>query len=203
MSTLRNLLQDADPLRHETPRLEGERERIRQTVLRTASAPRSSGSLRARFPTATTAAVGAIAVAALAFLLSVHGTTPLVAAVRFEVRLAEERPAPGLIVAEVGETGRLLYLHPGIVVSNDDIAQTQVLDDGSGRFGVVVELLQPGAERLREATSAHAGRPLAILLDGRVVLAPIVRSPISDSAVISGSYTRAEAERIAEGIASR
>jgi preprotein translocase subunit SecD len=41
---------------------------------------------------------------------------------------------------------------------------------------------------------------MAVLVDGRVVMAPVVRSPISGSAVITGNFTRADAERIAEGI---
>jgi preprotein translocase subunit SecD len=56
-------------------------------------------------------------------------------------------------------------------VSNEDIAR--VVDDGSG-YGVAVELLPSGAERMRQATEAHVGRPMAVLVDGRVVMAPVV-----------------------------
>jgi preprotein translocase subunit SecD len=56
---------------------------------------------------------------------------------------------------------------------------------------------------MRQATATHVGRPVALLIDGDVVSAPVVRSPMSDSAVISGNFTRAEAERIAEGIGRR
>ena len=56
---------------------------------------------------------------------------------------------------------------------------------------------------MRQATAEHIGRPVAILIDGTVVMAPIVRSPIGDSAVISGQFTREEAERIAAGIDGR
>jgi hypothetical protein len=200
MSNLRNLLQDADPLRREPPRLDVERERIRRTILDTAPILRPTTSLRVRLPIAATLAVVAIGVAALGYLLWVHGTTPVLAAVRFEVRLAADRPAPGLVVAEIPDSDRLIYLHPEIVVNNEDIAQSWVVDDGSGRFGIAVELLSSGAERMRRATEAHVGRPMAVLVDGRVVMAPVVRSPITGSAVITGNFTRAEAERIAEGI---
>jgi preprotein translocase subunit SecD len=44
---------------------------------------------------------------------------------------------------------------------------------------------------------------MAVLIDGAVVMAPVVRSPITDSAVITGNFTQAEAERIADGIATR
>jgi preprotein translocase subunit SecD len=42
-----------------------------------------------------------------------------------------------------------------------------------------------------------------ILIDGEVVAAPVVRSAVGDSAVISGDFSRSEAERIAEGIGIR
>jgi len=66
-----------------------------------------------------------------------------------------------------------------------------------------VEFLPAGAERMRQATAIHLGHPVAILIDGEVVIAPIVRSAISDSAAITGDYTRAEAERIASGVGIR
>jgi hypothetical protein len=36
--------------------------------------------------------------------------------------------------------------------------------------------------------------------DGQVVMAPTLRSPIGSSAVITGKFTKAEAERIANGL---
>jgi preprotein translocase subunit SecD len=105
-----------------------------------------------------------------------------------------------LVVGEVGDSGRVIYLHPEIVVSNEDIAQSWVVQDGPDQFAVSVQFLSLGGERMKEATAAHVGRLMAILIDGAVVIAPVVRSPVSDSAVITGNFTHAEAERIAEGI---
>jgi preprotein translocase subunit SecD len=119
------------------------------------------------------------------------------------VRLAEDKPVQGLVVAQVPDSGRLIYLHPEIVISNDDVAQSSVSEDGSDRFSVIIQLLPSGADRMRQATAMHVGRPMAILIDGKVVMAPVVRSPINDSAVITGNFTRAEAERIADGMKLR
>ena len=63
-----------------------------------------------------------------------------------------------------------------------------------------MQLKAAGAEKMRQAAMNHLGRPLAILLDGDVVSAPTVKSPIGAAAVISGDYTRADAERIAQGM---
>ena len=202
MTSLKNLLQDADPVRHEIPRLDAARERIRSTMLQTTPVDRSARSLRARLTLTAAVALAVIGVAALGYQVWVNGATPVLAAVRFEVRLAEKQPTPGLVVAQIADSRELIYLHPEIVVSNDDIAESSVYQDGPG-FGVAVRFLPSGAERMKQATTAHIGRPVAILVDGAVVMAPVIRAPISDSAVINGVYTRAAAERVADGIGRR
>lgn len=203
MNTLRSLLQDADPLRHETPRLEAERERVRLEMLRTAAARQEHGVRRGRPTFVAAFAVVMVCVVAVGYRAWVGGTTTLLAAVRFEVRLAEAQPMPGLIVAQVTNSDQLVYLHPEVVVTNDDIAQSWVVRNGPAEFGVAVQFLPSGADRMRQATKTHVGRPVAILVDGSVAMAPVVRGPISESAVISGRYTQAEAERIAHGINRR
>jgi preprotein translocase subunit SecD len=164
---------------------------------------RYSTSVRVRLTRVAIVAAFVVGICLLGYQVWVRGTTPVLAAVRFEVRLAEDRPIPGLVVAQVADSGRVIYLHPETVVSNDDVAQGWVVRNGSPGFDVAVRFLASGAERMRQATTTHVGRPLAILIDGTVVLAPVVRSPIDDSAFISGNYTRAEAERIANGIVRR
>ena len=67
-------------------------------------------------------------------LLVDSNRTTVQAAVRFEVRLAQTQPVPGLIVARVVDSGRTIYLHPEMVVTNDDIAQSWVVQDGRSRF---------------------------------------------------------------------
>jgi preprotein translocase subunit SecD len=130
--------------------------------------------------------------------------TPVEAAVRIEVRLAETEAAGALRAARIAGSDRVVYLHPETVVSNGDVADSRAVPSDDGlRFSVLVELHPPAAERMRRATSAHVGRPLAILIDGEVAVAPIVRSPIGETAVITGNYSKAEAQRIADGLTLR
>src|SRR5262245_41140605 len=134
MSSIRSLLQDADPVRHEAPLPEGVREQLRATILRTVPADRSSGPVRVRLTLAAMFALAIVGALALGRSMWVHGTPRVLAAVRFEMRLAEDQPIPGLVVAAIRESGRVVYLHPEIVVSNDDIAQSWVSQDGPDRF---------------------------------------------------------------------
>ena len=202
MKTVSDLLRQADPLDDDLQRLEERRDQIRRTVIATASVvqPVSLVPAPARrvLLTAAAALIGAVIVIGL--LVNSYRAS-VQAAVRFEVRLAEMQPVAGLIVARAEDSGRMIYLHSEMIVTNDDIAQSWVVQDGPDRFGISVELLEAGAQRMRLATAAHLGRPVAILIDGEVVAAPVIRGVISNSAMISGEFTRAEAERIAEGIA--
>ena len=204
MKDLSSLLRDADPLGDNPDAVHERRDEIRRIVVAAASAGRSTSgaSIRRRHVLAGMGAVVAALVIAGVLIGSGNRGT-LQAAVRFEVRLAETQPVPGLIVAQIARTGRVIYLHPESVVTNDDIAQSWVMPDGPDRFSISVEFLQTGAERMRQATAAHIGKPVAILIDGNVVIAPVIRSAITNSALITGDYSQADAERIARGISVR
>ena len=58
-------------------------------------------------------------------------------------------------------------------------------------------LTHEGAQIFEDWTGANVGRPLAIVLDGRVQSAPTIESRISDSGVITGSFTQQEVEDLA------
>jgi hypothetical protein len=207
MKTVADLLRHADPLEDDSRRLDEAHDQIRRTVVAAASvAPAPNAGVHVPRRRVILGAAGALAASLLVagLVVGFGDGGALQAAVRFEVRLAEAQPAPGLIVARAAfDSERLVYLHPEPIVTNDDIAQSWVLEDEPDRFGVSVHFLEAGAQRMRQATANHVGRPVALLIDGNVVTAPILRSAIGDSAVISGNFTRAEAERIADGIAMR
>ena len=68
---------------------------------------------------------------------------------------------------------------------------------GIGEFNQPVVnfyLTHEGGQLFAEATGANVGKGLAIVLDGRVVSAPNIRSRIGDSGIIEGSFTRQEVE---------
>ena len=204
MKALNDMLRDADPLNDDLRRLEDERGRLRQAVVRPTSivSTPSPRLLQSRRAAIATIAAFVAALAAGSYVWSGGGAT-LQAAVRFEVRLAEDQDGPGLLRTPLAGD-RVIYLHSEVVVANGDISQSRIVPgNGPAQFWIGVEFSPAGAEKMRRATANHVGRPLAILIDGVVVLAPVLKSPIGESAVISGDYSRAEAERIATGIGVR
>ena len=203
MNDIRELLQEADPIRHESSTSLERRYAQKRTILAAASSgKRCAGALpkkRSRAAFFITAA----SIVILALFLGDRLWSPFVqdvhAAVRFEVRLAEDRPGPGLREAKVSGTDRSVYLHEKVIATNADISAARVIHVGDA-YNVGIEFNKAGAKKMREATGMHIGKPIAILLDGQVVMAPVLRSPIDTSAEITGGFTKAEAEKVVNGI---
>jgi preprotein translocase subunit SecD len=142
-----------------------------------------------------------VAAALLVGLLSSTFVSNLQAAIRFEVRLAEVNPAAGLHKALESGSDHPIYLHNEVVVTNSDIAAARVVPGSeASQFDISLEFTDSGAKKMLGATANHLGRPMAILLDGRVVMAPLLRSPIEKSAMITGNFSKTQAERIVRGI---
>jgi preprotein translocase subunit SecD len=190
---LKVILQGADPIRHESPHVDTRP--IRARVVDAAQRPAHPRA--ARF--GRVAVIAAAAIVALAVLV---GTQLLPqAAVRFEVRLAEDQPAAGLQATRIANSNRTIYLHPEVVLTNADIASSRVVPGANAsQFWIDVHFTQAGAKKIHDATANHLGKPVAILLDGDIAMAPTVRSAIGDAAVINGDYTRAQADRIVSGM---
>jgi preprotein translocase subunit SecD len=85
----------------------------------------------------------------------------------------------------------------GVVVSGERLVDAQpAFQDGqpivSFRFDSV------GARQFGQATSENVGRRLAIVLDEKVISAPVIRSAIvGGSGIITGNFTVASADRLA------
>ena len=203
MRTVRDLLEAADPARHDDGPTEDQRARIRHAILSATS--HSDAPAASRVPRRTGLALAIAAALTVAGVIAFSIASPigpvLQAAVRFEVRLAEDQPGPGLRAARGVNSGRTVYLHPEVVVTNEDIAGSSVVPGNRpSQFWIDVRLNASGANKMREATRNHLGKPVAMLIDGEVVAAPTLKSPIGDAAVISGDFTQSEAQRIADGM---
>jgi preprotein translocase subunit SecD len=81
-------------------------------------------------------------------------------------------------------TGRdLKTARPGLGQFNDPIVEFSLTPEGSAKFG--------------ELTGNNVGKPLAIVLDGRVVSAPRINSRITDNGLIEGGFSQQEAQDLA------
>jgi preprotein translocase subunit SecD len=119
-------------------------------------------------------------------------------ALKFEIRRAEVKPGAGLIEATVAGGGSKVYLHAKADIVAADIAEARATPEAKPAVEVV--FTEAGRKKIAQLTKEHVGKPIAIMIDGKIIAAPTVRSTIETDAMITGSFTRDEADRIARGI---
>ena len=88
------------------------------------------------------------------------------------------------------ELGTPYLVKRRILVSGENLTRASVGADESGRPAIDFRFDGQGARRFAEATTQNIGRPFAIILDGRVISAPTIISPITGgTGQITGSFS--------------
>jgi len=82
-------------------------------------------------------------------------------------------------------------------VTGRDLSGAAPSKDINGRPAVSFTLTRDGAARFSRVTGENVGKQLAIVLDNRVVSAPVIQSQISDRGEITGSFTPQQAADLA------
>ncbi len=119
-------------------------------------------------------------------------------------RLVEDHAAPGARVPpgterlpSVEEAGQQWIVQKRILVSGDSLVDAQASFQ-NGEPIVQIRFDSLGGRRFAEATRQNVGRPFAIVLDGKVISAPVIREAIpGGNAVISGRFTTQSANDLA------
>jgi preprotein translocase subunit SecD len=74
-------------------------------------------------------------------------------------------------------------------VTGKDLRMVRRGQDEWGQPAVSFQLKPDGARRFEQVTGENIGKPLAIILDGKVQSAPNINARISDSGIIQGHFT--------------
>ena len=106
-----------------------------------------------------------------------------------EIRLGESEKTEGFKKMEIRGTKKTILVSLKSVVSDQHIKKIRI-DSIGGHETVTITFTKEGSKRLSEATGAHLNKPLALLLDGEVIIAPILSSSVSSSIQISAKFTR-------------
>jgi len=109
-----------------------------------------------------------------------------------ELRLADRTPGPGLQQAATS-SGETIWIAHSAIVTHKDVVGARMIEQ-NGRFNIGLEFTSEAAERVAMATKNHVGKAIAIVLDRQIISAPVLEAPISDSAMISGSFTKQEVQ---------
>jgi preprotein translocase subunit SecD len=115
-----------------------------------------------------------------------------------EQAIASHPPADAEILD--GETpGQKYLIEKRVLVSGADLVDAQPgFDQRSSEPVVNFRFNSIGARKFAEATQQNVGKPFAIVLDNKVISAPVIREPIlGGSGQISGNFTVQQANDLA------
>lgn len=132
-----------------------------------------------------------------------------------ETHFTIERPADRerskleirLMVEDGGQVfeldGESLTLAGESLVSEEDVVEVWLNQDEFGGHGIELTFTDAAGERLGSASAQHIGDRLAVLVDGKILIAPVIQDRLGSKAVIHfGEEIGAEeARHIAEGLA--
>ena len=145
-----------------------------------------------------------LAIALLSLAVVAHAaSTPSV----LQFRLVVDNPTADseqMTIVQPNNSSRqpeVLNVQKEVLLDNSVVRNAAVVADGRGNPEINVKLTDDGAKRFAEVTRQNIGKRLAIVIDGKTYMAPRINSEIpSGEAIISGAFTKAEAENLAARI---
>ena len=128
----------------------------------------------------------------------------------FQVRLVVQGPADDAERMTLVQPGRdpgqtqeeVLHVKKEVLLDGSAVKAASVMA-GPASFGptIVIDFTDDGRKRFAEITRQNIDKRLALIIDGRVCAAPVVRTEISGgAALISGSFSEQEAKDLAAKI---
>lgn len=121
---------------------------------------------------------------------------------RVELRRAETAPADGLVEAVVAGTTQKVYLHKAAALTGADIASAKVAG-GAADPTVELTFTEAGAKKAAKLSEVHPDKPVALVVDGKVLAAPVIRAKLGATVRVTGRFTAEEAAKLVKAIESR
>src|SRR5215213_418762 len=109
------------------------------------------------------------------------------------------RTPPESEILDGTEGGQKYLIERRVLVAGEDLTDAQPgFDQRTSEPIVTFKFNTNGARRFAQVTQENVGRPFAIVLDNKVISAPVIREPIlGGSGQISGSFTVQQANDLA------
>jgi preprotein translocase subunit SecD len=117
---------------------------------------------------------------------------------------ANARRTLAAVKVKVAPVAPRVFTIAGEAFSESEILDARAQPDISGKATIMITFDDNGRIKLARLSSANKSKPLPFVLDGKVLMAPIVTDPILDGvAQITGMFTLIEAEMIAKRISGK
>lgn len=118
--------------------------------------------------------------------------TPLI-----EFRKAWYEKEEGRVASDFKLRDRELYLEPKAQITEHDVKSVKLVPSKYVEYKVIsLELTEEGAKKMRTLSKEHLKQPLAILVRGKVVIAPTIQDQLSNRIEVSGVESQREAQHL-------
>ncbi|MCE9523297.1 MAG: protein translocase subunit SecD, partial [Alphaproteobacteria bacterium] len=106
---------------------------------------------------------------------------------------------PGVTIMQGKQEGERYAIEDRVMLSGERLSDAGLgFDQMTNEPVVTFRLDGPGSRQFGKITTEHVGKPFAIVLDGKVLTAPVIQTPIiGGSGQISGSFTTESASDLA------
>ncbi len=123
---------------------------------------------------------------------------------KIEFRRAEYEPAEGLTEAKQIVSNTKIYMYKTADLTNEDIAEVRKLKPTTGYPGIEITFTKEGAKKMEKLTAKEQLRkPMAILVNGKMIMAPRINAQITDKCVIDAAFTNEELEKIVKDLGGK
>lgn len=111
---------------------------------------------------------------------------------------AADAPPGQAVYPAMNEQGLFYVVETAPVVTGEDLVDAQPSFDQNGRPAVSFRFNPSGGRRFGDYTAENIGSPFAIVLDEKVISAPVIQSHIpGGSGIITGNFTIEESTQLA------
>lgn len=104
----------------------------------------------------------------------------------FAIRAAATSPVSGWQQMASPDRDQVLWVAPTNDLTSVDIERAEPVTGSDGSPAITVVFTDDGARKMAALSSTRIGQPIAFLLDGKLIWAPVVRARIEREAVLSG-----------------
>ncbi len=119
-----------------------------------------------------------------------HPSSP----VRIEFRPASFEPFENALQLTPRYGDQTVWVDTEPILENQHVESAAMATDNRGNRAVVMSLTDEGARLMWDLTGDQLDRPLAILIDGQLLVAPVVRARIRTHVMITGGRNGLGAE---------
>ena len=112
--------------------------------------------------------------------------------------IENSKAPPGyVILVDDKDTDRFYMINKRVMVSGEMLKDASPTFDRNNSPSVSFQLSALGGKKFGRVTGKHIGRAFAIVLDGKVVSAPVIQSQIFSSGQITGNFSTQETNDLA------